>query len=104
MTEQAKQKPTVFARQRAALPERDDEENFQALLAQARHIKGRSYETTLYDHMQAFRLLWRHLAETGHLQRVHDGAEARLEHGDLTPAEASDLLLFLTVYATVRGG
>ncbi len=103
MTEQERWQPTVHARERAALPERDDDANFRALLAQARHITRRSYETTLYDHMQAFRLLWRHLDATGHLAYVHDGARARLASGALTAAEAADLRLFLTVYATVRG-
>ncbi|MCF6521759.1 hypothetical protein [Streptomyces sp. JJ36] len=103
MTEQDGREPTVYARHRAELPERDDDATFRALLAQARHITGRTYETTLYDHMQAFRLLWRHLESTGYLQRVHDGAREQLDSGTLTAAEAADLELFLTVYTTVHG-
>lgn len=94
---------TVCARERAALAQRDDDANFRALIVQARHITERSYETTLYDHMQAFRLLWRHLDDTGHLTHVHDGAQGHLASGALTAGEAADLRLFLTLYARVRG-
>lgn len=103
MHEHDRRAPTVAARHRAELLERDDAANFTALLAQARHLTNRTYETTLYDHMQAFRLLWHHLESAGHLRRVHEEAQTRLGSGELPAAEASDLKLFLTVYATVRG-
>jgi hypothetical protein len=103
MHEHDRQAPTVAARHRARLRERDDAVHFTALLAQARHLANRTYETTLYDHMQAFRLLWHHLESTGHLRRMHEQTQSRLDSGDLTAADASDLRLFLTVYATVRG-
>lgn len=103
VTEQEWQPPTVCARERAALAARDDDANFRALLAHARHIAGRTYETTLYDHMQAFRLLWKHLETVGHLQRVREEAPKLLASGALPAAEAADLRLFLTVHARVRG-
>jgi hypothetical protein len=103
-SEQEQPYPTVYARERAQLLERDDEANFRALLTQARHITERTYETTLYDHMQAFRLLWRHLESVGHLQRVREAAPELLASATLTVAEAADLQRFLTVYAAVRGG
>lgn len=103
MSDQERQPPTVCARERAAMGDRDDDANFRALLAQARHITGRTYETTLYDHMQAFRLLWRHLESVGHLQRVREEGPELLASGTLPTAEAADLLLFLTVHARVGG-
>lgn len=103
VNEPERRQPTVSGRERAALPERDDDANFRALMVQARHVTGRSYETTLYDHMQAYRLLWRHLETTGHLARVHAGAPARLAAGSLSAAEAADLRLFLALYARVHG-
>ncbi|MFB7288123.1 hypothetical protein [Actinacidiphila glaucinigra] len=92
---------TAFDRHSAQLGTRDDEGNFRALLDQARHIAQRSYETTLYDHQQAFRLLWRHLQGTGYLQRAHLDARTRLAAGGLPSAERADLELFLTVYTQV---
>jgi hypothetical protein len=103
VTEHEHRPVTVSARERAALAGRDDCANFRALIVQARHITERSYETTLYDHMQAFRLLWRHLDDTGHLAHVHDGAQGHLASGALTAGEAAGLRLFLTLYARVHG-
>jgi hypothetical protein len=81
----------------------DDDADFRALLAHARHITSRVYETTLYDHMQAFRHLWRRLESTGHLRRMREAAPELLASGTLTAAEVADLELFLTVHAAVRG-
>ena len=92
----------VYHRHVADMLNRSDEDNFQAVMEQARHIAERSYETTLYDHQQTFRLLWHHLERTGHLRRVHREARAHVASGRPTPAEAAQLELFLTVYARVR--
>jgi hypothetical protein len=93
---------TVYHRHLAQLLKRDDEENFRALLVQARHITGTSYETTPYDHQQAFRLLWHHLERSGHLHRAHRDAHARLASGHAAPDERADLELFLTIYGRVH--
>jgi hypothetical protein len=103
VSEQDWQPPTVYARERAALPQRDDDANFRALLAQARHLADRTYETTLYDHMQAYRLLWHHLESVGHLQRVSEEAPKLLASGILPAAEAADLRRFLTIHGRVHG-
>jgi hypothetical protein len=102
LTETGEPELTVYHRNLAQLPKRDAGENFRALLVQARHITGTSYETTLYDHQQAFRLLWRHLERSGHLRRTHREARARLTSGHTTPDERADLELFLTVYGQVH--
>ncbi|MET8407402.1 hypothetical protein ABZV34_04710 [Streptomyces sp. NPDC005195] len=78
MTETGEPELTVYHRHLAQLLKRDAGENFRALLVQARHITGTSYETNLYDHQQAFRLLWRHLERSGHLRRAHRDAHTRL--------------------------
>jgi hypothetical protein len=101
MTETDEPELTVYHRHLARLLERDDRENFRALLGQARHITSASYETTLYDHQQAFRLLWRHLERSGHLRRAHHEVRRRLAAGP-SPGERADLELFLTVYAQVH--
>ncbi|WP_089226537.1 hypothetical protein [Actinacidiphila glaucinigra] len=98
MTETGEPELTVYHRHLACLLKRDAGQNFQALLVQARHITGTSYETTLYDHQQAFRLLWRHLECSGYLCRAHREARARLASGHIAPDERADLELFLTVY------
>lgn len=102
MTDTDEPELTVYHRHLAQLPERDTEENFRALLVQVRHITGTSYETTLYDHQQAFRLLWHHLERGGHLSRAHRDARARLASGRTAPEEHADLELFLTVYGQVH--
>ncbi|MEV8564951.1 hypothetical protein AB0436_05090 [Streptomyces sp. NPDC051322] len=94
--------PTVYDRHLTELLGRGDRENFQALMAQARHITTRSYETNLYDHQQAFRLLWSHLQRTGHMERAWTEARDRLAAGGAGEAERKDLELFLTVYDGVR--
>ncbi|MEU1667100.1 hypothetical protein ABZ547_26560 [Streptomyces sparsogenes] len=104
MNENGEHELTVYYQHLAELLKRSDDENFQALLAQARHITGRSYETTLYDHQQTFRLLWHHLERTGHLRCAHREIRARLDSGQATPAEVAELELFLSVYAGVRAG
>lgn len=102
MTETGEPELTVYHRHLAQLLKRDAGENFRALLVQARHITGTSYETNLYDHQQAFRLLWRHLERSGHLRRTHREACARLASGHAAPDERADLELFLTVYGQVH--
>ncbi|MFB7442854.1 hypothetical protein ACFC01_31875 [Streptomyces mirabilis] len=102
MTETGQPEPTVYHRHLGQLLKRDAGENFRTLLVQARHITGTSYETTLYDHQQAFRLLWRHLERSGHLRRAHRDADARLASGHAAPDERADLELFLTVYGQVH--
>ncbi|WP_406729471.1 hypothetical protein WJ438_40125 [Streptomyces sp. GD-15H] len=90
MIETGEPEPTVYHRHRAQLLKRDAEDNFRALLVQIRHITGTSYETTLYDHQQAFRLLWHHLERSGHLRRARRDAHARLTAGHTTPDERAD--------------
>ncbi|MEV6289767.1 hypothetical protein AB0M41_04820 [Streptomyces sp. NPDC051896] len=102
MTETDEPELTVYRRHLARLLKRDDRENFRALLVQARHITTASYETTLYDHQQTFRLLWRHLERSGHLGLAHREVRARLASGKASPDVRADLELFLTVYAQVR--
>jgi hypothetical protein len=102
LTETGEPELTVYHRHLAQLLKRDVGENFRALLVQARHITGTSYETNLYDHQQVFRLLWRHLERSGHLHRAHRDAHARLASGHATPDERADLELFLTVYGQVH--
>ena len=102
MTETGEPELTVYYRHLEQLLKRDDRENFLALMDQARHITGTSYETTLYDHQQAFRLLWRHLERSGYLRRAHRDAHARLASGHAAPDERADLELFLTVYGQVH--
>jgi hypothetical protein len=102
LTETGEPELTVYHRHLAQLLKRDAGENFRALLVQARHITGTSYETTLYDHQQAFRLLWRHLERSGYLRRAHRDAHARLASGHAAPDERADLELFLTVYSQVH--
>lgn len=104
LTETDEPEPTVYQRHLTRLLKRDDRENFRALLVQARHITTASYETTLYDHQQTFRLLWRHLERSGHLGLAHREVRARLASGKASPDERADLELFLTVYAQVRPG
>ncbi|MFI6358236.1 hypothetical protein ACIBJF_37745 [Streptomyces sp. NPDC050743] len=101
MTETGEPELTVYRRHLAQMLKRDAGENFRALLVQARHITGTSYETTLYDHQQAFRLLWRHLERSGYLRRAHREARTRLASGHTAPDERADLELFLTVYRQV---
>ncbi|MDX2849240.1 hypothetical protein PV342_12375 [Streptomyces sp. PA03-3a] len=98
MTETGEPELTVYRRHLAQLLKRDAGENFRALLVQARHITGKAYETTLYDHQQAFRLLWHHLERSGYLRRAHRDTRARLTSGRIAPDERADLELFLTVY------
>jgi hypothetical protein len=102
LTETGEPELTVYQHHLAQLLKRDAGENFRALLVQARHIAGTSYETTLYDHQQAFRLLWRHLERSGYLRRAHRDAHTRLASGHTTPDERADLELFLTVYGQVH--
>ncbi|MFK0151565.1 hypothetical protein ACIQVL_33515 [Streptomyces sp. NPDC090499] len=102
MTETGAPELTVYHRHLAQLLKRDAGENFRALLVQARHITGTSYETNLYDHQQAFRLLWRHLERSGHLRSAHREVRARLASGHAAPDERADLELFLTVYGQVH--
>ncbi|UXY23054.1 hypothetical protein N8I84_33400 [Streptomyces cynarae] len=102
MTETGEPELTVYHHHLVRLTERDDGENFRALLVQARHITKASYETSLYDHQQAFRLLWRHLERSGHLRLAHREVRARLASGQASPDERADLELFLTVYAQVH--
>jgi hypothetical protein len=94
----------VHDRHLAELGTRDDQQTFQAMTAQARHVTSGSYETTLYDHQQAFRLLWRHLERTGYLQRVQREAGERLGQGHLSARERADLDLFLTINDGVHPG
>ncbi|MDX2819408.1 hypothetical protein PV410_44060 [Streptomyces sp. PA03-5A] len=102
MTETGEPELTVYRRHLAQLLKRDAGENFRALLVQARHITGTSYETTLYDHQQAFRLLWHHLERSSYLRRARRDAHARLTSGHVAPDERADLELFLTVYSQVH--
>ncbi len=102
MTETDEPELTVYHCTLAQVLKRDDRENFQALLVQARHITSASYETTLYDHQQTFRLLWRHLERSGRLNRAHHEVRARLASGKASPDERAELELFLTVYAQVH--
>ncbi|MFD8765415.1 hypothetical protein ACFV03_41790, partial [Streptomyces mirabilis] len=76
---------TVYYRHLAAMLRRSDDDNFDALMDQADHVTRRSYETTLQDHQQTFRLLWRHLERSGYLQRIHREARARLTAGNVPP-------------------
>lgn len=102
MDDTGEQELAVYYRHMAAMLRRGDDDNFGALMDQADHITKRRYETTLQDHQQTFRLLWHHLERSGYLHRVHREARARLDAGDVTPAEAARLELFLTVYGGVR--
>ncbi|MFF3516164.1 hypothetical protein [Streptomyces sp. NPDC002573] len=102
MTETGDPELTLYYRHLAQLLNRDADANFRALLVQARHITGTSHETTLYDHQQAFRLLWRHLERSGYLRRARREAQARLSSGHAAPDERADLELFLTVYGQVH--
>ncbi|MFJ6120278.1 hypothetical protein [Streptomyces sp. NPDC092129] len=102
MTESGELELTIYHRHLAALLRRSDDEHFRALLEQARRVTRGSYETSLYDHQQAFRLLWHHLDRNGYLRQAHRDACTRLASGHTAPAEAADLELFLTVYAQVR--
>ena len=94
----------VHDRHLAELGRRDDRQTFQAMMAQARHVTSGSYETTLYDHQQAFRLLWRHLERTGYLHCIQREAGERLGQGRLSARERADLDLFLTISDGVRPG
>ncbi|MFF4148163.1 hypothetical protein ACFY0A_44585 [Streptomyces sp. NPDC001698] len=102
MTESGEPELTVYHRHLAALLKRSDHENFRALLEQARRVSRGEYETGLYDHQQAFRLLWHHLDRGTYLRQVHHDARTRLASKRAAPDEAADLELFLTVYAQVR--
>ncbi|MER5531172.1 hypothetical protein ABT075_42445 [Streptomyces sp. NPDC002677] len=102
MDNNGEQELTVYYRHLAAILRRSDDDNFDALMDQADHVTRRSYETTLQDHQQTFRLLWQHLERSGYLRRIHREARARLTAGDVPPAEGARLELFLTVYAGVR--
>jgi hypothetical protein len=101
-TEAGRWETPVHDRHLAVLGTRDDQQNFQAMVVQARHVTSRSCETTLYDHQQAFRLLWRHLERTGHLHRVRREADNRLRADDLSAEERADLERFLTIYDGVH--
>nr|WTB35272.1 hypothetical protein OG781_42605 [Streptomyces sp. NBC_00830] len=102
MDDTVDQELTVYYRHLAAMLRRGDDDNFEALMDQTDHITKRRYETTLQDHQQTFRLLWHHLERSGYLHRAHREVLARLDTGDVTPAEAARLELFLTVYRGVR--
>ncbi|MEV7810303.1 hypothetical protein AB0P05_06140 [Streptomyces flaveolus] len=102
MDNNREQELTVYYRHVAAMLRRSDDDNFDALMDQADHVTRRSYETTLQDRQQTFRLLWRHLERSGYLRRIHREARARLIAGDVSPAEGVRLELFLTVYAGVH--
>lgn len=71
-------------------------------MVQIRHITTRSYETSLYDHQQTFRLLWHHLDQAGHLTRARRDAELRLASGCAGAEETAELELFLTLHARIR--
>lgn len=92
----------VHDRHLAETDERGDNETFRAMMVQVRHVTSGSYETTLYDHQQAFRLLWRHLERSGHLRAVRHEAGDRLATGGLSARERDDLELFLTIDDRVR--
>ncbi|MFF3948010.1 hypothetical protein ACFYYN_24690 [Streptomyces sp. NPDC001902] len=98
MTESGEPELSIYYRHLAALLQRSNEENFRALLEQARRVSRGEYETGLYDHQQAFRLLWHHLDRSGYLRRAHRDARARLTSGHVAPDERADLDLFLTIY------
>ncbi|WP_330460741.1 hypothetical protein OIB37_30010 [Streptomyces sp. NBC_00820] len=102
MTESGEPQLTFYYRHLAALPQRGDDDNFRALLDEARHVHGGARASSLYDHQQSFRLLWRHLDRSGYLRQARHAARARLASGSATPDEAADLELFLTVYAQVH--
>ncbi|MEU8624433.1 hypothetical protein [Streptomyces sp. NPDC048669] len=91
----------VYHRHLAQLLACGDEEAFEALMVQARHVITRSYETSLYDHQQTFRLLWHHLDQVGHLHRVNQAAPGRLASGRVSSEETTELELFLTLYARI---
>lgn len=94
----------VHDRHLVGLGERGDHHTFRAMMVQARHVTSCSYETTLYDHQQTFRLLWRHLERTGYLHRVQREAGERLGSGHLSAGERADLELFLTINDGVHPG
>lgn len=102
MTESGEPELSVYYQHLAALLQRSDEENFRALLEQARRVSRGQYETSLYDHQQAFRLLWHHLDRSGYLRQAHRDARTRLASERAAPDEAAELELFLSVYAGVR--
>ncbi|MFF3877168.1 hypothetical protein [Streptomyces sp. NPDC001978] len=102
MTQSGEPELTVYYRHLAALLNRSDDDNFRALLEQARRVSRGEYETGLYDHQQAFRLLWHHLDRSGYLRQAHHDAHTRLASTRTAPDEAADLELFLTVYTQVR--
>ncbi|MEU6654937.1 hypothetical protein ABZ904_37370 [Streptomyces sp. NPDC046900] len=102
MTESGEPELTVYYRHLAALLKRSNDDNFRALLEQARRVVRGEYETGLYDHQQAFRLLWHHLDRNGYLRQAHRDTHTRLASGRTAPNETADLELFLTVYAQVR--
>ncbi|MGW0211372.1 hypothetical protein ACWDZ8_38485 [Streptomyces sp. NPDC003233] len=102
MTESGEPELTVYYRHLATLLKRSDEENFRALLEQARRVSQGEYETGLYDHQQAFRLLWHHLDRSKYLRQAHHDARTRLASGRAAPSEAADLELFPTICAQVR--
>jgi hypothetical protein len=102
LSESGEPELTVYYRHLAALLKRSDEENFRALLEQARRISRGAYQTGLYDHQQAFRLLWHHLDRSTYLRQAHHDARTRIASGRAAPNEAADLELFLTVYTQVR--
>ncbi|MFD8262828.1 hypothetical protein ACFV19_28825 [Streptomyces griseoluteus] len=89
MDNNGEQELTVYCRRLAAMLRRSDDDNFDALMDQADHVIRRSYETTLQDHQQTFRLLWRHLERSGYLRRIHREARARFTVGDVSPAEGA---------------
>ncbi|MGW2799511.1 hypothetical protein [Streptomyces sp. NPDC001269] len=101
MTESGEPELTVYYRHLAALLKRSDDENFRALLEQARRVSRGEYETGLYDHQQAFRLLWHHLDRSTYLRQAYNDARTKLASKRGAPDEAADLELFLTVYAHV---
>ncbi|MER7722962.1 hypothetical protein [Streptomyces sp. NPDC096323] len=91
----------VYHRHLKRLLSSGDRETFRALMAQARHIVNRSYETSLYDHQQTFRLLWHHLDHVGHLSRMSQDARSRLASGRASAEESEELELFLTLYRRI---
>lgn len=91
----------VYHRHLKCLFSSGDRENFRALMAQARHITNLSYETSLYDHQQTFRLLWHHLDHVGHLSRMSQEARSRLASGHASAEESEELEFFLTLYRRI---
>ncbi|MCX5400818.1 hypothetical protein [Streptomyces sp. NBC_00102] len=92
---------TVYHRHVTQLLTCADRTAFEALLIQIRHITTRSYETSLYDHQQTFRLLWHHLDHVGHLRHAHRDVVLRLASGRTGAEETAELELFLALHARI---